>query len=383
MFLAAFLILPNLPTPPRCALMVLSYITNSKVGCKLKGLLITGGCGFIGSNLVRMALADGYRVVNIDALTYAGNRSSLADLEGHPRYTFIKGDIKNAPLLRDALEGHSPDSVMHLAAESHVDRSISAPEDFILTNVLGTFRLLEASRRYFLSLNDEGGSAFRFLHVSTDEVFGSLGPEGRFDEETPYDPRSPYSASKASSDHLVRAYFHTYGLPAVITNCSNNYGPRQFPEKLIPHMILTALAGKSLPLYGDGGNVRDWLHVDDHCRALLTALERGVPGETYVIGGDSERTNLAIVEEICAILDRKRPRPDGKPYREQITFVEDRPGHDRRYAIDAAKIGRELGWKPVETFEHGLDSTVQWYLDNKAWTDSILSGDYRLERLGL
>jgi len=346
-------------------------------------LLITGGCGFIGSNLVRLALASGYDVVNLDALTYAGNPASLSNVADSPAYTFARGDIRDADLLRATLDEHAPDAVLHLAAESHVDRSIDAPEDFILTNVVGTFRLLEAARRYHHALPDGRKESFRFLHISTDEVFGSLGPEGAFDEETPYDPRSPYSASKASSDHLVRAYFHTYGLPTLVTNCSNNYGPRQFPEKLIPHIILNALAGKPLPVYGDGANIRDWLHVDDHCRALLAVLEKGVPGQTYAIGGRSERTNIAIVETLCAILDRKRPRTDGKPYREQIAFVADRPGHDRRYAIDAGKIERELGWKPRETFEKGLEKTVEWYLDNEEWTASILSGAYRLERLGL
>ena len=346
-------------------------------------LLITGGCGFIGSNLVRLALASGYDVVNLDALTYAGNPASLSNVADSPAYTFARGDIRDADLLRATLDEHAPDAVLHLAAESHVDRSIDAPEDFILTNVVGTFRLLEAARRYHHALPDGRKESFRFLHISTDEVFGSLGPEGAFDEETPYDPRSPYSASKASSDHLVRAYFHTYGLPTLVTNCSNNYGPRQFPEKLIPHIILNALAGKPLPVYGDGANIRDWLHVDDHCRALLAVLEKGVPGQTYAIGGRSERTNIAIVETLCAILDRKRPRTDGKPYREQIAFVADRPGHDRRYAIDAGKIERELGWKPRETFEKGLEKTVEWYLANEEWTASILSGAYRLERLGL
>ena len=346
-------------------------------------LLITGGCGFIGSNLVRLALASGYDVVNLDALTYAGNPASLSDAAENARYTFVRGDIRDADLLRETLQQHAPDAVLHLAAESHVDRSIDAPEDFILTNVVGTFRLLEAARRYHHALPNGRKDSFRFLHISTDEVFGSLGPEGAFDEDTPYDPRSPYSASKASSDHLVRAYFHTYGLPTLVTNCSNNYGPRQFPEKLIPHMILNALAGKPLPVYGDGANIRDWLHVDDHCRALLAVLEKGAPGETYAIGGRSERTNIVIVETLCAILDRARPRADGAPYREQIAFVADRPGHDRRYAIDAGKIERELGWKPQETFEKGLEKTVEWYLDNEEWTASILSGAYRLERLGL
>ena len=346
-------------------------------------LLITGGCGFIGSNLVRLALASGYDVVNLDALTYAGNPASLSNVADSPAYTFARGDIRDADLLRATLDEHAPDAVLHLAAESHVDRSIDAPEDFILTNVVGTFRLLEAARRYHHALPDGRKESFRFLHISTDEVFGSLGPEGAFDEETPYDPRSPYSASKASSDHLVRAYFHTYGLPTLVTNCSNNYGPRQFPEKLIPHIILNALAGKPLPVYGDGANIRDWLHVDDHCRALLAVLEKGAPGETYAIGGRSERTNIAIVETLCAILDRARPRADGKQYREQIAFVADRPGHDKRYAIDAGKIERELGWKPQETFEEGLKKTVEWYLDNEEWTASILSGAYRLERLGL
>jgi len=347
-----------------------------------KTLLITGGCGFIGSNLVRLALSSGYGVVNLDALTYAGNRASLANVEQDPSYTFIHGDICDGSLLKRVFEERAPQAVLHLAAESHVDRSIDGPEAFIQTNITGTFRLLEAVRTYWKALPDEKKEAFRFLHVSTDEVFGSLGAEGCFTEETAYDPRSPYSASKAASDHLVRAYGHTYGFPVLVTNCSNNYGPYQFPEKLIPLMINNALHGKSLPIYGDGGNIRDWLYVEDHCRALLTVLEKGKSGETYAIGGNTERTNLQIVRTLCALLDELFPRADGKAYAEQISFVIDRPGHDRRYAIDASKIRRELVWSPNHTFDDGMRSTVQWYLDNQEWVEDVLSGKYRMERLG-
>ena len=334
-----------------------------------KSIIITGGCGFIGSNLVRIALASGYSVINLDKLTYAGNLCSLTDVENDPCYTFIHGDIC--------------DGILHLAAESHVDRSIDGPEAFIQTNIVGTFRLLEAARKHWKSLPEERKNSFRFLHVSTDEVYGSLGPEGFFTEETPYAPNSPYSASKASSDHLVRSYYHTYGLPTVTTNCSNNYGPCQFPEKLIPLVLNRALKGESLPVYGDGMNIRDWLYVEDHCGALLTVLEKGRPGETYNIGGNSERANIHIVRTLCNLLDEFRPREDGGKYEELITFVPDRPGHDRRYAIDAAKIKKELGWQPRETFETGIRKTVLWYLENSRWTDSILDGTYRCERLGL
>ena len=346
-------------------------------------ILVTGGCGFIGSNLVHAAVSSGLRVVNLDALTYAGNRTSLADLDGDPAYNFVHGDILDGALLRRLFAEHRPRAVLHLAAESHVDRSIDGPEAFIQTNITGTFRLLEAARSFWSGLSGAERNAFRLLHVSTDEVFGSLGPEGRFTEDTAYDPRSPYSASKAASDHLVRAYGHTYALPVLITNCSNNYGPYQFPEKLIPHMIQSALAGRPLPVYGDGGNVRDWLFVGDHCRALLAVMDGGRPGETYAIGGDSERTNLQVVTGICSLLDEMSPRADGAPYEKQVTFVPDRPGHDRRYAIDAGKIASELGWRPLVSFDDGLRTTVRWYLDNAAWVRSILDGDYRMERLGL
>ncbi len=348
-----------------------------------KTLLITGGCGFIGSNLVRLALSSGYRVVNFDALTYAGNRASLADVEQDPSYTFIHGNICDGALLKRVFDEHGPQAVLHLAAESHVDRSIDGPEAFIQTNITGTFRLLEAVRAYWKALPDEKKEAFRFLHVSTDEVFGSLGPEGFFTEATPYAPNSPYSASKASSDLLVRSYHHTYGLPTLTTNCSNNYGPYQFPEKLIPLVLNRALQGQELPVYGDGGNIRDWLYVEDHCRALLTVLEKGKAGETYAIGGNCERTNIHIVRTLCRLLDERSPRQDGKRYEEQIAFVADRPGHDRRYAIDAGKIKKELGWQPAETFESGIRKTVLWYLEHAAWTKSILDGSYRCERLGL
>ena len=347
-----------------------------------KKILITGGCGFIGSNLVRMALKKGYVVVNLDKLTYAGNRESLSDVEDHPCYTFVQGDICDRPLIQQILKQHRPAGILHLAAESHVDRSIDGPEEFIQTNVVGTHRLLSAALDFWKSLPEPGKGSFRFLHVSTDEVFGSLGPDGFFNESTPYDPRSPYSASKASSDHLVRAYGHTYGLPVLVTNCSNNYGPYQFPEKLIPLVINSAIRNKPLPVYGDGGNVRDWLYVEDHCCALLEVFERGKPGETYAIGGHSEKTNLQVVRSICSILDELHPRFDGKSYAEQITFVPDRPGHDRRYAIDASKIAAEIGWKPRISFEQGLRQTVQWNLENQRWVENILTGKYRMERLG-
>lgn len=350
---------------------------------KRKVLLISGGCGFIGSNLVRMALASGYPVINLDKLTYAGNLSSLSDVENDLGYAFIHGDICDAELLDRIFREQQPDGILHLAAESHVDRSIDGPESFIQTNIVGTFRLLEAARKCWKSLPEEKKNSFRFLHVSTDEVYGSLGFDGFFTEETPYAPNSPYSASKASSDHLVRSYYHTYGLPTVTTNCSNNYGPCQFPEKLIPLVLNRALKEESLPVYGDGMNIRDWLYVEDHCRALLTVLEKGRPGETYNIGGNSERTNIHIVLTLCGLLDEFRPRKDGRKYEEQITFVPDRPGHDRRYAIDAGKIKRELGWQPLESFETGIRKTVLWYLENSRWTDSIINGTYRCERLGM
>jgi dTDP-glucose 4,6-dehydratase len=345
-------------------------------------LLVTGGAGFIGSNLVRFLLSRGHAVVNLDKLTYAGNLGSLDDVSSHPRYRFVRGDIRDGALLEAIFAEHSPRAVLNLAAESHVDRSIDAPADFIQTNLVGTFCLLNAARTYYEGLPDDKKRDFRFLHVSTDEVFGSLDENGAFSEATPYAPSSPYSASKAGADHLVRAWHRTYGLPTLTTNCSNNYGPCQFPEKLIPHMILSALRDKPLPVYGDGRNVRDWLYVLDHCGALLTVLERGIPGECYAVGGGSERANLDIVRFICDTLDVLRPRQDGRSCRERIVFVRDRPGHDRRYAIDASKIKNELGWRPEETFERGMQKTIAWYLENESWTDAVLNGSYRLERRG-
>lgn len=341
-------------------------------------LLITGGCGFIGSNLVRSCLRDGFRVINLDKLSYAGNRSSLANLEGDPDYTFIQGDLCDGELVRSLFKKHRPEAVLHLAAESHVDRSIDSPEEFIQTNIIGTYRLLSVALEHYRTRN----GTFRFLHVSTDEVFGSLGEDGCFTEKTPYDPRSPYSASKASSDHLVRAFHHTYGLPVIVTNCSNNYGPYQFPEKLIPLVINRAIRGRDLPVYGDGKNIRDWLYVEDHCEALKLVLQKGRPGETYNIGGRSEKTNIEVVKTLCRNLDELCPREDGNSYEEQITFVPDRPGHDRRYAIDSSKVEKELGWKREHDFLSGILRTVRWYLDNQEWVEDVLSGKYRMERLG-
>jgi len=349
-------------------------------------LLVTGGCGFIGSNFIQAALArlPGCRLVNLDKLTYAGNLENLAGIEGDPRYEFVRGDIADAALLGDLFRTERFDTVVHFAAESHVDRSIEGPAEFIQTNVVGTFTLLEAAREAWLGDRRTGdspaptGHATRFLHVSTDEVYGSLGESGYFTESTPYDPRSPYSASKAASDHLVSAYVHTYGFPATTTNCSNNYGPYQFPEKLIPLVINNALEGRPIPVYGDGRNVRDWLHVGDHCTALLAVLDQGRIGETYNIGGNSERQNLQVVETICDALDRLAPPlPAGEPRRSLIRFVKDRPGHDRRYAIDATKIRKELGWAPSVSFEEGIRQTVQWYLGNRAWLEGVLGGSYR------
>lgn len=349
----------------------------------MRTIIVTGGAGFIGSNFVRFLLkqrAD-LQIVILDKLTYAGNLTSLAGVATNSRVTFVHGDICNTELLLTLLTGYQPAAVVHFAAESHVDRSIDAPAEFIRTNITGTFTLLEAVRHYLAVRPEKEKSDFRFLHVSTDEVYGSLGPDGYFTEETPYAPNSPYSAAKASSDHLVRAYHHTYGLPVLLTNCSNNYGPYQFPEKLIPLMLLNALKGESLPVYGTGQNVRDWLYVEDHCRAILTVLEKGRAGEKYNIGGHNEKTNLEIVHTLCNILDNKSPRADGKAYREQIVFVKDRPGHDLRYAIDASKIQKELGWVPAETFETGIVKTVDWYLANLDWCRQIEDGSYQQARL--
>jgi dTDP-glucose 4,6-dehydratase len=341
-------------------------------------ILVTGGAGFIGANFVLdwLCAAD-EAVLNVDNLTYAGNLRTLQPVEGNPRHVFVRGDICDAALLDALLAEHRVRAVVHFAAESHVDRSIHGPADFVQTNVVGTFTLLEAVRRYWSQLDDAARGAFRFLHISTDEVFGSLSPtDPQFSETTPYAPNSPYSATKAASDHLVRAYHHTYGLPTLTTNCSNNYGPHQFPEKLIPHMIANALAGRPLPVYGDGQNVRDWLYVGDHCAALRVVLARGEPGETYNVGGWNEKKNIDVVETICDLLDKAHPKADGT-YRQQITFVKDRPGHDRRYAINARKLEQEFGWKPEETFESGMAKTVRWYLDNQAWMDEVVSGEYR------
>ena len=345
-------------------------------------ILVTGGAGFIGSAVIRQLLAEtGAFVVNADALTYAANLASLPGAETHPRYAFEHADIRDGAALARIFAVHRPDAVMHLAAESHVDRSIDGPGDFIETNITGTYRLLEAARAHWSGLAGEARAGFRFHHISTDEVFGSLGPEGLFTETTPYQPRSPYSASKAASDHLVRAWHETYGLPVVLSNCSNNYGPYQFPEKLIPLMILKGLAGQTLPVYGKGENVRDWLYVEDHARALRLVLERGRVGESYNIGGNCERTNLTVVRTLCALLDELNPA--GAPHERLIGFVADRPGHDLRYAIDAGRIERELGWRPRESFETGLRKTVEWYLGNRSWWRAIVDGSYQGQRLGL
>jgi len=347
-------------------------------------ILVTGGAGFIGSALVRHLIGEtDHEVLNLDKLTYAGVLSSLELISGSPRYSFVQGDICDGPLVAKLLAAFQPDVIAHLAAESHVDRSIDGPGEFVQTNVVGTFTMLQQALGYWQALDAGRRGSFRFHHISTDEVFGSLGNDGFFTEVTPYDPRSPYSASKAGSDHLVRAWGHTYGLPVLVTNCSNNYGPYHFPEKLIPLIIIRALAGEPLPVYGDGSNVRDWLFVEDHARALRTVFETGVPGETYNVGGNSERTNLDVVHAICSTLDTLTPRADGTRYADQITFVTDRPGHDQRYAIDAAKIRDELGWVPQVTFEQGIASTVAWYLDNRSWWGDILARRYDTGRLGL
>ena len=342
-------------------------------------ILVTGGAGFIGSNFVLDWIeSEAATVINLDKLTYAGNLQNLTSLESNPRHIFVRGDIGDSVFIDKILAEHQPRAVVNFAAESHVDRSIHGPGEFIQTNIVGTFHLLEATRAYWGSLGEEDKTAFRFLHVSTDEVYGSLAPEDpAFKETNTYEPNSPYSASKAASDHLVRAYHHTYGLPVLTTNCSNNYGPYHFPEKLIPLIIHNALAGKPLPIYGDGQQVRDWLYVRDHCSAIRRVLDAGRVGETYNVGGWNEKPNLDVVHKICTILDELAPRNDGKPYADQITYVTDRLGHDRRYAIDATKINDELGWKPAETFETGIRKTVQWYLDNQDWVKNITSGDYK------
>lgn len=342
-------------------------------------ILVTGSAGFIGANFVLDWIAvNNESVVSLDKLTYAGNLQNLATLEGDSRHTFVHGDIGDHALVAELLAKYQPRAVLNFAAESHVDRSIHGPEDFIQTNIVGTFHLLEAVRAYWKALNGEAAEAFRFLHVSTDEVYGSLSlTDPAFKETNQYEPNSPYSASKAASDHLVRAYHHTYGLPVLTTNCSNNYGPYHFPEKLIPLVIHNALAGKELPIYGDGQQIRDWLYVKDHCSAIRCVLEGGKLGETYNVGGWNEKANLDVVNTLCDILDQEQPRADGRSYREQLTFVKDRPGHDRRYAIDASKLERELGWKPAETFETGIRKTVRWYLNNQEWVINITSGNYR------
>ena len=342
-------------------------------------ILVTGGAGFIGSAVVRLAIARGHSVINIDALTYAACLENVASVADHPSYVFDQIDIRDRAALETVFEKHTPDAVMHLAAESHVDRSIDGPADFIETNVNGTFNILDAALSYWQAQGKPEG--FRFHHISTDEVFGSLGPTGMFAEDTPYDPRSPYSASKASSDHLVRDWHETYDLPVVLTNCSNNYGPYHFPEKLIPVVILNALAGKPLPIYGDGGNIRDWLYVEDHADALLLVLEKGELGRSYNIGGENERTNLELVKTLCEILDRLQPRGGGS-YADLITFVTDRPGHDARYAIDPSRIRSELGWRPSVTVEEGLEKTVQWYLQNENWWKPLLERSGVGQRLG-
>ena len=342
-------------------------------------ILVTGGAGFIGANFVLDWLnGNDEGVINLDKLTYAGNLQTLASLENDPRHVFVQGDIGDRELVSQLLQQHQVRAVINFAAESHVDRSIHGPGEFIQTNVVGTFNLLEAVRAYWNALEGEAKAAFRFLHVSTDEVYGTLSAtDAPFSESNRYEPNSPYSASKAASDHLVRAWHHTYGLPVLTTNCSNNYGPYHFPEKLIPLVILNALAGKPLPIYGDGQQIRDWLYVKDHCSAIRTVLAQGRLGETYNVGGWNEKANLDVVHTICAILDTLRPKADGTGYAEQITYVQDRPGHDRRYAIDARKLERELGWKPAETFESGIRKTVEWYLDNQEWVSNVTSGNYR------
>ena len=346
-------------------------------------ILVTGGCGFIGTNLVRHLLADSdHQVINLDKLTYAGNPHSLEDVNDSPNYQFVQADIADPAQVAEVVKNCDPDAVMHLAAESHVDRSIDGPSEFIQTNIVGTFNLLDSSFRHFQELPADRQEQFRFLHVSTDEVYGSLGDTGMFTETTAYDPHSPYSATKAASDHLARAWKTTYGLPVMVTNCSNNYGPYQFPEKLLPLMVIKCLNEEPLPVYGEGLNVRDWLYVEDHAKALRVVLEKGAPGETYNIGGNSERRNIDLVHALCSIMDEVRPRSSGKPHADLITHVTDRPGHDFRYAIDSSKIQKELGWEPKHSLEACLRQTVDWYLENQKWWKDILDGNYQLQRLG-
>ncbi|MBT4642788.1 MAG: dTDP-glucose 4,6-dehydratase [Deltaproteobacteria bacterium] len=346
--------------------------------------IITGGAGFIGANFIHYLIAaePDCKILNLDKLTYAGNPASLEAIEKHPNYSFMKGDICDSQLFEQLLKDFRPSAIVHFAAESHVDRSIEGPDSFIETNILGTYTLLKETKIYWGKLAESDKTDFRFLHVSTDEVYGSLGDQGYFTETTPYAPNSPYSASKAASDHLVRSWYHTYGFPVLTTNCSNNYGPYQFPEKLIPVIIFNALEGRPLPIYGDGSNIRDWLHVTDHCKAIHRVIQSGRIGETYNVGGTNEKTNLQVVKTICALLDEFEPKRNGT-YQDQISYVADRPGHDKRYAINAGKIQRDLGWFPAESFESGMRKTVEWYLDHKEWVENILSGGYRLERIGL
>ncbi len=349
----------------------------------MKTILVTGGAGFIGGNFIHYLLQhSGVNVVNLDKLTYAGNLDTLAALQDDPRYVFAHGDIGDRERVQQLFAEHRPDGIVNFAAESHVDRSIDGPAEFIQTNVVGTFNLLDCARRYWHELDEADKSAFRFLHVSTDEVYGSLGAEGLFTETTPYAPNSPYSASKAASDHLVRAWFHTYGLPVLTTNCSNNYGPYQFPEKLIPLFIHKALNGESLPIYGDGSNIRDWLFVEDHCSAIWQVLQAGRPGEVYNVGGNSEKTNLQVIDTLCGLLDELVPDSAHRPHAQLKSFVADRPGHDQRYAIDSSKLQSELGWHPAETFESGMRRTVQWYLQHNDWVARVMDGSYLGQRLG-
>ncbi len=349
----------------------------------MQTILVTGGAGFIGGNFVHFLIqGTDAQIINLDKLTYAGNLDTLAPLRGNARHVFVRGDIGDPDLIQRLLSEYRVDAVVNFAAESHVDRSIDGPAAFVETNVTGTFNLLDCARKYWADLGRSGKDAFRFLHVSTDEVYGSLGPTGRFAETTAYAPNSPYSASKAASDHLVRAWYHTYGLPVLTTNCSNNYGPYQFPEKLIPLVTLKAMAGEQLPIYGDGSNVRDWLYVEDHCRAIWRVLEAGLPGEVYNVGGDSERTNLQVVDTLCGLLDELLPESPHRPHGGLKTFVADRPGHDMRYAIDSRKLQSELGWEPLDSFESGMRRTVAWYMENRDWCRRVTDGSYRGERLG-